>query len=1270
MFSCFRASHSNVLLGKMCASTTGDGGNVTKHHEFSTYLGRLGEDMSGVSRHFLVPSDADHIEISFLFYEIDFWCSCDHMTVEVCDTQVDLGKFTPGDRGYVEGEVDGITWSSNSLTGSNMMGFNGFNDQKHEMKMTIPARCYATGDLYLAFNLTTHDLAKGGIDNLNITAFGLCGVNYDFPDIETAAPEQTNNPTPSPTLTLTESPTTSLDKSACTEERLVTFEDFDGFYDNTWQGGQVSDEYQQQFSHFLGRFGREDDRAAKTFDVPNDAKSLTCEFLFYEIDQWEKRDRFLFIVGGTRLDLQQFGLQDPVNNPGNIYSLSGKAGGISWQRTTETNSTDLGFSAAKDQKHKITVSIPSWYYAETGKLKVGFHLETSHATWSESAGVDDFKIIAHGTGCHSRSSDRVSSSENMEVCAHFWGDPHLVSYDGLKYDCQGEGEFVLTRSLDSDFQIQARFENAVASNKRVAVTRGYVIQTGDLFVPRIQLETRNMTQEGCGIDMFVDGIPHDIETNGTQSDFVQVTLAIGNEGVKRITVYYPASGLHFSSLLSESETYGCYLSSSVCLPDDYRTDETFVGLLGSPNGDRNDDWMSPTGSTVAIASDKRFRAAYDYCTSNWCLRNESESLFTYNGQSNFASHSNCDLPYNTDIEDAIANAPDELIDVCAGDITCIIDGVASGEVKDAEMDLENEAYLVGCKKLIYFDDFEDSIGRWGQEGVIDSRSDSLSTFLGPFGQGQTGTTKEFTVPADANRIHIEFMYYEIGSWNEDSSFSVRIGSTTLDFKEFDSSLTKLEGLDDGIFWSRHRTRTSEPIIYGSNFVLVHKVLLSIPNRYYHTTGLLNIAFMHDMIHSLEIESGGIDSFVIKAYFADCIDGKLERAAEPEVSIHSGAASTLWSNGELSCSGDSNIRLECFGDPTTNANTYPRTARIRFEESFNGYVCTQGDCDDCIGSITVDAVATLEDGATLFDFSSDDFVFAGFGIETGSGISSLQLTPPLNEAAGVGNIAETNSVSHTEWCLSPISHQNTRKLDETEASVNATVTEYKIEEEECASGFAYSEEHSIPFTEFGFEDSVGWTSRFKSSNEPYTLALRSKNGRLIAYVSVVFDGQKSVISYEAIASMHLTATYTFLGGENSFLPMDGAKESINPEIFPIVHTMEASSLSDAQHDVLEISGFSDGFVSVIAYATVCVDREDAHTPPISLTTKKEEHAEQGNAMAADHASSSSVTTSTAAAAAAGSVSVSGLRKSRSTKKLESLNHENEKWHSKLTSKLWS
>lgn len=56
--------------------------------------------------------------------------------------------------------------------------------------------------------------------------------------------------------------------------------------------------------------------------------------------------------------------------------------------------------------------------------------------------------------------DRPSDAQRLgRTCkAIGWGDPHMVTFDGLKYDAQALGEVILSKSLESDYMIQGRFE--------------------------------------------------------------------------------------------------------------------------------------------------------------------------------------------------------------------------------------------------------------------------------------------------------------------------------------------------------------------------------------------------------------------------------------------------------------------------------------------------------------------------------------------------------------------------------------------------------------------------------------------------------------------------------------------------------------------------------------------------------------------------------------------------------------------------------------------
>lgn len=62
-------------------------------------------------------------------------------------------------------------------------------------------------------------------------------------------------------------------------------------------------------------------------------------------------------------------------------------------------------------------------------------------------------------------------------CLGVRGDPHLKSYDGLRYDLQAAGEFIATRSLDDNFEVQMRLEPH-GNSKRVSVATAIALRVG------------------------------------------------------------------------------------------------------------------------------------------------------------------------------------------------------------------------------------------------------------------------------------------------------------------------------------------------------------------------------------------------------------------------------------------------------------------------------------------------------------------------------------------------------------------------------------------------------------------------------------------------------------------------------------------------------------------------------------------------------------------------------------------------------------------------
>ena len=79
---------------------------------------------------------------------------------------------------------------------------------------------------------------------------------------------------------------------------------------------------------------------------------------------------------------------------------------------------------------------------------------------------------------------RAAPKEIAEECVYYhpkvcrargYGDPHIQTFDGLHYDAHTKGEVIMLKSLQSDLQIQARFEGLEQDGGSVGPSSKYDI---------------------------------------------------------------------------------------------------------------------------------------------------------------------------------------------------------------------------------------------------------------------------------------------------------------------------------------------------------------------------------------------------------------------------------------------------------------------------------------------------------------------------------------------------------------------------------------------------------------------------------------------------------------------------------------------------------------------------------------------------------------------------------------------------------------------------
>lgn len=138
----------------------------------------------------------------------------------------------------------------------------------------------------------------------------------------------------------------------------------------------------------------------------------------------------------------------------------------------------------------------------------------------------------------------------------------------------------------------------------------------------------------CPVQLFVDGMAKDI---GLGTGSADATVQVKDQ---RIVVEYPSTNLRLDMDVRVWRNT-CHFSVTYFLAD-CRCDETLVGILGQPDGDRYNEWHDHSGTAVNIPSSRRKRRgteAYNYSLT-WCI-SEGDSHFTYEPGMNHGTFDYC-----------------------------------------------------------------------------------------------------------------------------------------------------------------------------------------------------------------------------------------------------------------------------------------------------------------------------------------------------------------------------------------------------------------------------------------------------------------------------------------------------------------------------------------------------------------------------------------------------------------------------------------------------
>nr|SBO97217.1 hypothetical protein BN4615_P6733 [Nonomuraea gerenzanensis] len=444
------------------------------------------------------------------------------------------------------------------------------------------------------------------------------------------------------------------------------------------------------------------------------------------------------------------------------------------------------------------------------------------------------------------------------------GEPHFTTLDGLGYDLQSVGEFVLAGSEKHGLEIHGRLSPA-SGGRDVSVMFDAAMEAGDHKV------------EFDEDDLYIDGQKLTLET-GKILYLGQDAFVLREDG-KWLVMF---DGLEGPVLSWRRGAAGLYLPPSA--------DSDLEGLLGNADGDPKNDLKLRDGTQLpANASPAQLHTDY---ANSWRL-DDTESFFTYGPGESTATFTNLQFPSRiVTIHDLTPEqmqlataqceesgvAPGVPFNDCVLDIALTADtsfAEAAAEQKTVSLDPAAQAVNAGGDLAI---DFEGTLGK----NVLPSRvsaDPAVSSFAGPFSGGDSYRFFVQSLPLHKAGT-LGFDLLAVGDWASDSDTETIKVETDRDdpYTITPGELTPVASgtLANGLPWAKYRV--TMPIAHKNSQI---EVKVSATG----TAGLSNQAYGLDNV-ALDLEVTPPQTFQVSLPFtaSDGVPGEGAGNLEGEVAV--------------------------------------------------------------------------------------------------------------------------------------------------------------------------------------------------------------------------------------------------------------------------------------------------------------------------------------------------------------------------------------------------
>lgn len=388
-------------------------------------------------------------------------------------------------------------------------------------------------------------------------------------------------------------------------------------------------------------------------------------------------------------------------------------------------------------------------------------------------GGEDAILYRYGDGC--------TCNSPLKRChpGGGWGDPHLTTFDGLAYDFQGAGEFVVVEGTGgNDFMVQGRQQPWGGSSTRVTVTTGVAAKIG---AHRVAIYADRQPT------LWIDGNPTTLGGNRI-AGLSGGGMVYRRAGATNYVLSWPSG-----ERLVADVVFPHYINVQILLPA--AVNGKVHGLYGNFNGDRRDDFTLRDGTQ--LPQPLSFAEMYGFFAESWRL-DQAESLFDYlPGEStdSFTIHGFPSTPAYVTMLPAAARAMAQAACAAVGALNpallegCILDVATTGETDFAAaaagVEAQNGGVDVAAPEPVsrgaYFAGFDDSVGNEWSPRRQEAAPSGSRTFLGPYGEEQVDLAVADLAPHTS--VTMSFDVVVKGGWDGEGPlgphfFNAQLGDGT------------------------------------------------------------------------------------------------------------------------------------------------------------------------------------------------------------------------------------------------------------------------------------------------------------------------------------------------------------------------------------------------------------------------------------------------------------------------------------------------------------